>query len=532
MAKYPKMSDSAKVRASRGDQPRSKGRFSAAESAESSITTVNAPNPSATLPPNANLDYSSLFVAPPNPVNKVFYNPDEAFLSNPENASRMIQDQAIFAPLQERMLATAAQPWSIVPQDEEESEQQTAAQAIEDIIRSFLPSQIEFFLNFLWSVWFGRMASYVRYEWDFSIGKRRMVPKAWTPVHGDTLVFGENGRIGYRVGATNGNKQVQVGVPGRFIAVGEEPLKLGDDGVAELTQPEERKAWIVHHHQKTAGEFRIFTSAAAIYGLGLRSRVYPTWLLKSSALQFQMQAAEKFGSGWVIGWFDGGNDKSAIAMRNGLQKQVGSCTLLLPRFAPDEMALEGVEVIDPPSAGFEAMANIIAYYDDQMAVTIKGQKLTSENEKGGGLGSSKAEVQESTFGRLIKYDSGALGETLTNQFVRVLQDFNGYGHLPTLRFEFSFDIGSTKEKLENAKTIYDMGGRFDTTPLMQDCGLTPLKDPLANPTGETIDTTGLEATNEIDTTEEDATGELETVPPSQETPADDQSGNEFENNDV
>lgn len=503
--RYPKMSEAAKKRVS--SQGRASGKFTAKEK----TLGVEQRHSDPLMPPSGNVNYSSLFVGLPNPVQGLFYNPDEAFLSNPENASRMIQDMAIYSALQERQLATAALPWSITPQDENDPEQKAAADLIEDIIRGRLPNLPDFFRNLLDSIWFGRSGCYIDYEWDFSDGRRLMVPKQWTPVHGDTIVFGPNGEIGYKVGPATMRQDVIVGVPGRAIMVKQEPV-TSEDGNAYL-QPEERKAWVVHHHQKTAGEYQIFTSAAAIYGLGLRSRVYPVWLLKQSAMQFLMQAAEKFGAGWVIGYFDGGNQKSADAVRAALQKQVGSCVQMFPRFAPEQESIEGMEVINPPS-GFESLLEIIRYYDKQLRMTICSESLTSDNEHGTGLGSNAAEVQQTTFGRLIKYDSAALGETITDQVVSVLQEFNGLDHLPPLRFEFSFDLGTTKEKLENAKMLYDMGIKVSSTELIKACGFTvPKASELIDENGS-IATDNMEATNEINTegaVEENSGNTLETV---------------------
>lgn len=484
--KYPKMSAAAKNRVA--VQPRNKGQFSSGRS----ITATAAHGQTPMLPPAANVNYASQFLAIPNPVNGLFYNPDVAFLSNPENASRMIQDMAIFSALQERQLATAGLPWSIVPQDDEDPRQVEAADAIENIIRGRMPNIPDFFRNLLWSTWFGRMGAYIDYEWDYGSGKKQMVPCGWTPVHGDSIVFGDNGRIGYLVGVANG-RDITVGVPGRSVMVGQNPTTDGQKWLA----PEERKAWVVHHHEKLAGEFRIFTSAAAKYGLGLRSRLYPTWQLKQSALQFLMNAAEKFGSGWVIAYFDGSNEASRDAMRVAMQAQVGSTTMLIPRFAPEDQATEGLEVIDPPS-GSEMLQKIIDYYDQQIRLTICGQTLTADNDGGTGLGSNVASVQESTFGRLIKYDAGALGETLTDQFVAVLQEFNGYDHLPPLRFQFSHDVGSTETKLANAKILHEIGVPLDHDELRNACGFTKPQEPQVNEDGST-DTTNLPATNEIDT---------------------------------
>ncbi len=486
--KFPKMSAAAKARSAR--QPRATGKFAASENLSTAPITLGAT--SAPLPPNANVSFPSMFIAPPNPVNGVFYNPDEAFLTNPENASRMIQDMAIYSALQERQLATAALPWSITPEDEEDSEQVDAAGEIENKIRSNLPNQPDFHRNHLDAIWFGRMGSYIDYRWSYRRGRREMIPVGWTPVHGDTLVFGTHGTLGYKVGVPGlaQAKKLQTAVVGQYIPVGEDPLE--DGGV--YLQPEERKAWVVHHHQKTAGEYRLFTSAASIFGLGLRSRIYPTWVMKQSALQFIMQAAEKFGAGWIIGYFDGGNPRSHEAVRQALQRQVGSCVQMFPRFGPEQESVEGMELVDPPSGGFDALLRQVEYFDKQIRMTICSESLTADNEGGTGLGSNVAEVQQSTFGRLIKYDSAALGETYTDQLVSVLQEFNGYGHLPKLRFEFSFDIGSTKDKLENAKMLFDMGIRFDATELVQECGFTPIKDAPINTqiteNGEVIDTTG------------------------------------------
>jgi len=487
--KFPKMSEAAKRRAAA--QPRAAGKFAVADTIETA-PSVGAER-RAPLPPAAQVDYQSIFIAPPAPVNGVFYNPDEAFLQNPENASRMIQDMAIYSALQERQLATAALPWSIVPQDEEDASQLEAAECIENIIRSFMPNLPDFNRNLLDAIFFGRMGATIQYRWDYTDGRRRMVPDGWTPVHGDTIVFRDDGSIGYRVGVPDRAQadKMKVGVIGQFIPVSEEGLKSGE----EYLQGPQRKAWVVHHYQKTAGEYRLFTSAAAKFGLGLRSRIYPIWVMKQSTLQFYMNAAEKFGSGWVIGYFDAGNPSSAAAVKAALQQQVGSCVQMFPRYAPEADAVEGMELVDPPSGGYDGLHKIIDYFDNQIRQTICGQALTSDNsEGGGGLGSNLAEIQQNTFGRLIKYDSAALGETLTDQFVSVLQEFNGYGNLPPLRFEFSYDIGTTKEKIENATALFAMGARFDMTELVQECGFTPLKDaPIdteVTENGEVIDTTG------------------------------------------
>lgn len=405
------------------------------------------------IPPQANVNYSTQFVAIPNPINKLFYNPDDFFNANPENASRMLSDMAIWSALQERQLATCSLPWSICPKDEDDPEQQAAADEIEEIVKQ-TPHLTDLLRSLLDAIWFGRSAAYFDYRWDFSTGKKRMVAKDWTPCHSDSLIFGENGEIGYKVGPGVTVHQPTVSVDGRCV----------------MLEETERECWIVHHFQKTAGEFRIFTSAGSIFGVGLRSRLAWTWQLKQELLASITTAAERFGAGWVIAYFDMSNPASKDAVFESLRKQVGSCLQMFPRSGPESVAAEGVEVKDPPS-GFGELLAVVELWDKDIRKAICGQELTSEAGPTG-LGSNLADVQQSTFGRIIKYDSTALQETLTEQFVWVLQQYNGFGHLPPLKFEFSFDLGDGMEKLEKAKILHDMGVEVSKSELLQAAGFT------------------------------------------------------------
>lgn len=425
------------------------------------------------LPPKSNVNYASIFNTIPNPVAGVYFNPDVAFNDNPANANRMIQDQGIFAPLQERQLATAGQSWNILPMNENNPEEKDAADHIENIIKFRLPNILDFFRNLLDAVYFGRAAATIDYEWDFSQGRKQLIPAGWTPIHGDTLVFADDGRIGYRVGVPPRNAAVTTTVEGLAIMVDDEAT-TDIDGYRYLSASD-REAWVVHHGQKCAGEFNLFQSAAAQWGVGLRSRLYPSWVMKQSVLEFCMMNAEKFGSGWVIGYFNGGNPDSALAMKEALQKQVGSSTLLIPRWEASDQSIEGIETLNPPS-GSEQLMKLVEYYDKQMRQAICGENLTADNKGGGGLGSGVAAAHETTFFRLCKYDAGALEETLTDQLVYVLQKYNGYDHLPPMRFSFTYDTGSIDEKLARAKILHDMGIKLSTSELITTAGFSVPKE--------------------------------------------------------
>lgn len=265
------------------------------------------------LPPKADVEFPSTFAGKPNPIAGIFYNPDAAFRANPENASRMLSDMAIYSALQERQTATTTLPYSIVPHDEDDEEQQMAAGYFENVFKQ-IPNLSDLFRSLHDATYFGRSAAYFDFEWVFPDRYRMLKPVKWTPVHGDSLLFGDKGELGYRIGVSQKPKNVIVSVEGR----------------GELITPEDRECWVVHHYQKCAGEFRNVFSAAAIHGLGLRSRLAWIWQLKQELLANLAQAAEKFGSGWLVAYFEQGNAASYKAVTESMEKQEGSCTIAFP----------------------------------------------------------------------------------------------------------------------------------------------------------------------------------------------------------
>jgi phage gp29-like protein len=415
------------------------------------------------LPVTANVNPASQFVSIPNPIGpdartRIYYNPDEAFRTDQENASRMLFDGAIFSSLQERQLASALLPWQIVPPNEKNRRQRYAAECLTDQILD-TPNLTDFFRNFLDAIWFGRSASYVDYRWDFTSGRRRMKVKKWTPVHGDSLLFTDDGLAGYKIGIQGANPELD------FVCV---------EGRGERIPEQQRDAWISHHYQRVAGEWRTFYSAASQFGLGLRSRLYPTWLFKVNLYAQLANWCEKWGGGFMVNYFEMGNDASMTAVATAMQKQIGSQQIMFPRSMKDE-APEGIEMLDPPGDPGQVLG-IIDNLNKYTRLVICGSEMTAES-KTAGLGSNLATVQQNSFGRNVRFDALSLQETLSRHFVRVLQDWNGFSDLPPLRFEFSFDLGDPKEKLEKAKILFDMGIRVAETELLQAAGFTvPLTD--------------------------------------------------------
>lgn len=118
----------------------------------------------------------------------------------------------------------------------------------------------------------------------------------------------------------------------------------------------------------------------------------------------------------------------------------------------------GVERIEPGMQGAEILKDILTdYFGHQIKRYILGQTLTTE-AAGTGLGSNLASIHLDTYLQIIHYDSGNLDETLTDDVVRPLQEFNfpRYAHL-AMRFKTETDTPDVESKLVAWRQAFDMG---------------------------------------------------------------------------
>jgi len=378
---------------------------------------------------------------------------DEALKHSYENAKAMRRDPIVMSALRARQMSVAQLSWHIECLNPEDMRQAAAAKLIEDIIKR-TPKFQQLKMGLLEGVFYGRYAAQLAYGWDFSDGQRRMVVKSHKPINGDKLIPRWSGQWGILV-----------------HALYDGTWDITERGRAHFFTDYEREQVIVHEHEPEDADFFDSQLAGGIHGVGIRSRIYWFWYLKSQTMSFLMDYLERLGAGGItIYYYEHGNDASLAEVKACAEAQFKNHTILMPRYRDNSTGGPGIDRIEPSNNGAQLLENLVTqYYDAQIRRYILGQDLTSEAGPGGTDG--VATLHGETYNRIIKYDAENLASTLTEDFVRVLQKYNVPHDIPPLRFVFDVDKVNAGEMLEAANQFYQMGGSIGEDSLRTVIGL-------------------------------------------------------------
>jgi len=378
---------------------------------------------------------------------------DEALRHSEANARAARRDPVVMDAVRSRQMPTAQLAWHLESIDDTDQRQVQLADAITDSIKA-IPSLQTLLMQLLEAIWFGRYAVQMTYAWDFVGGKRRLTVRSHEPIHGDKLVFRFSGQAGVLVHAT---------FPGDW--------QVTDRGRAHFFTPEEREQLVIHHHEPEDADFFEPELAGGRFGVGIRSRIYWLWWLKSQVFAYLMDYLERVGAGgFTIYYYESGNAASLEEVQDAAEKQLRNNVILFPRYRDNTTGGPGVQRIEPGTAGASLLGNLVGnYFDSVIRRYILGQELSS-SAKATGLGSGLADLHADTFSRIVKYDATALQETLTRDLVAVLARYTAPG-VPPPRFVFDVDKPNAVEVLEAARAFYEMGGEIDADELRGVLGL-------------------------------------------------------------
>ena len=181
---------------------------------------------------------------------------------------------------------------------------------------------------------------------------------------------------------------------------------------------------------------------------------------------------ERYGQGFTLYKFIRGNENSFNAMKVLAESQSSQLCMFVPvDIDANGKAYEGIERVEPSGQGLENMLKILDdYYGKQIRTYIAGQPATSEPVTTG-MNSDSAGVMERTFARLIKYDAINLEQSMTREFVKVIQQWTFPEETTTYKFKFSIDKPQIDEYLRAVNAFYAMGGAIDEDELRRNLGL-------------------------------------------------------------
>ena len=379
---------------------------------------------------------------------------DEALRHSSVNTLAMRRDLVIMDALRSRQIPVVQLPWHLEADDDQDNKQVEAVKGLSRIIEEIHNFQ-DYKRQLMEAIWYGRYAVQNLYRWDFSTGKRRMIVGDYQPINGDKLVFRHGGGMGVLVH------------PAQYDG----PTYITDRSRAHFFTPEEREQLVVHKHEPEDADFFEGELAGAIHGVGIRSRVYWIWWLRSQIMTFLMDYLERVGAGgFTIYFFESGNPESLREVRGAAEEQWRNNAILFPRYREGTAGGPGIQRVEPSMAGANLLESLVVnYFDNVIRRFILGQSLTSEAQ-GTGLGSGLADLHADTFNRIVKYDAIALQETLTRDLVSVLCKYN-YPGIPCPRFIFDVDKPNAQAVLQAAQAFFEMGGAIDEDELRGIIGL-------------------------------------------------------------
>ena len=414
---------------------------------------------------------------------KVYRPSDEALRDSWENARFMRNDPMIRECVDSRVRSCALLNWHLEPENAKSHDEQELCRVLTDIVAAS-HRFMQYRENLAGAIWPGRAAAQHRFQWDYVGGRQRIVLKRWLPVNGDKLVFRfddgsgdiDPDQVGIRVGM-NYKIGDEVSYKTEFrrganVVVEVPKVTLADTGLAYFLDNWQRPLLAIHKHQIEDGYYEDPLSAGAINGVGIRSVIYWTWMQKQNVMAALMEYLDRSALGVELWYYPWGNNEAREKTRTAAEERIGGGRniILIPRPMGDDADAYGVDHIEPGLGGVEALERIIKeLFAHQIKRYILGQVLTSEAESTG-LGSGVADAHIDTLMQIVRYDSTNLEETITEELVAHLKNYN-FPAARKIRVKFRIDTSEDdmKEKLEALRAGWEMGLKlkaqdlYDTT---------------------------------------------------------------------
>jgi len=375
------------------------------------------------------------------------YTFDEALRHSAKNALALRRDPIVMESLRARQMPTAQLGWHLEARNPEDTKQQAAVKLLTEILND-VPRFQQMLMHLLEALFYGRYAVQLNFQWDYSSGGKRMTVRDFKPLNGDKLVFRYSGQPGILVHATY-----------------EGDWAITDRGRAHFFSPEEREQLIIHKHEPEDADFYEGELAGGVHGVGIRSKIYWLWYLRSQVLTYLMDYLERVGAGGLtVYYFESGNPQSLEEVKACAEEQMRNNTILFPRYRDNSTGGPGIERIDPSPAGAQLLESLVTqYFDAQIRRYILGADSSDMTE-------GEVDMIGDTHNRLIRYDAMNLQETITHDLIKVLQKYNCPG-LPQIKFVFDLDKPDSDKILNAAQAFYQMGGSIDEDELRAILGL-------------------------------------------------------------
>lgn len=413
---------------------------------------------------------------------------DEAMKHNRINALAMRRDCWLMSLLRERCDETLAKKWRLTCDNPKDPWQKNVTDGITKIILGtpHLKRQMRYMLQ--GSLWYGRYGSNLKWVLDemylpdmdrsgqagtapgggammlsSSAGETKDVAPKFTkhrvlriakhkPVNGDKIGHHQDDTPYVMISSAWADK-----IRGRPEII--YPSSAGSAGL--LLRGNWREQMFIAEYDPDDMDFFEAELAESVHGVGIRSRIYWLDFMRRDYIGWITESLERIGLGLVVIYYDASNGdakKEAMTVAKNYSRRAA---IVVPRSPDSNWTGGSVEVVEAPTAGIQAVQELIKHTEDQIERFIVGQTVSG----GGGTsnpleGSGRSEFAADTKTKLCMGDADDFAESYTG-------DVENPGPIATIkkwcypfadfpvRMEYMHE-GTNQEK--KAKLIVDMAG--------------------------------------------------------------------------
>ena len=387
----------------------------------------------------------------------ILLNSDIAYRRDQKLQRMMIKDPDVMGPLLQRRLSIALLDWDIIPDDRNDEAQLERAEFVKKQIMR-MRKWTDYVSHMAKAAWYGPSAAnmiYARHA-DGAIH-----PSRWRPFHPDSIVFDDEGNVGFRVGQEYDGERA-----------------ITQDGFAHMLTPEEREVFTLHTWNPDGPEYDDAAESRFVFsGRGLRDTCWFTWLMKQTSLQAWHAYAQRYGMGIRIGKYPASNPAAKAEMDTAMANLIGDVAVTIPT-DPNNPDAYDISILEPSHAGQKIFADLIeGYHAGQIKELLIGQTATTEATNTG-LGSGVSDRHAETYGRIVRSDARALADTLTYELVEPIARYNGGsdGGSEDMRFEFAIEDVDSEQWMQGVQRAVSMGVEVGHAPVRQNLGIPKPED--------------------------------------------------------
>jgi hypothetical protein len=400
---------------------------------------------------------------------------DEALRASYVDALAMRRDGYIDGLIRHRKMPVIALPYQIECEDPGDPEQVKVARQMSKLIEA-IPSFRGLIYWLQEALFYGKSGAQLLFGPKQIDGRKRMTVKRHIPINGDKIIW--------RWGGDGAGILV---LPSWTPPGGKEKLdhiSYADRGtVYFLDDPADRKQFLIHRFEPSDTDY-LFESdlAGSVGGLGLRSRLYHAWWLRTEVTAWALNGLQRIGiNGQFYAFYSEGDDASKQAIEKSLKNLVDQNIAAFPR--REGVASSTIERIEPAAVAYDVIKQFIDYFDRITRDCILGQPSTV-GPSSSGAGANDGDRNDAIPDSIVKADADSLAETFTEQLLPTLIELNDWEYrgkfvreLPfNLRFKFQTDSYNVLKKAQTALILRQLNVDLDATDLRDQAGFKAPKE--------------------------------------------------------